>query len=261
MGVVCAVTLLVFGSVTNARGQTAPVPSASPGPSVSPTPTASVPLLSARAVLDRAMQAFSAAGSVHITLDDTYVVKRWGSAQSLGSITLVYHHFPARLAAHFQNTLDHPSGHQVVQSADLVQVGKRTAYRSDTMQWQCLMQKPLGRPYLRIFALDGAVKKMALIGADSVNGIPAWHLRGEVPRSGSWASIFENLPPIQEDIYVAQSDSTLLRTVERFTGDLPSNVILDPGIHGPAVVTVESTVDYGLYGVPERVSLPRQCHT
>jgi hypothetical protein len=260
MGVVCAVTLLALGSVTTAKGQTTPTPTPIPGSGLSATPTASIPLPPPQLVLERTMQAFSAAGSVRATVESTYIVQGKGTAHSSESIGLVYHHFPARMAAHFQNTLDRPNRHRLLQSADFVQVGKRTAYRSDTMHWQCETQKPLGRAYLRTFALDGAMEKTALIGADSVNGIPAWHLRGEVPTSGSWANIFKSLPPIQEDIYVAQSDSSLLRSVERFTGELPANSILDPGIRGPAAVGVESIVDYGSYGVAVRVSLPQKCH-
>jgi hypothetical protein len=255
VSVVAAFTIavLVLLPVTLAHGQTTPPP---PNPILSPS---AISLPPAQTLLTGMLSKFTSVGTVQVNFDNLYSSAKQGSVHDTGWTRLEYRHFPASLENYDDQVLTRPSGSHLHTWNSYVQVGARGAFRPNDKAWQCTSAKPFKQSSLRVFLFDGTVKNASTIAGETVNGTAAWHVRVEITKSVSWGDSFPGLPPVIEDMYISQSDGTILRILEHFTGYMPSASIAT-GIKGPAVVSVTSIVEFGAYGTPMQVALPAKCN-
>ncbi len=250
LSVSLAVGLLLLTALSPVSGQTPPG-----SPTSTPTP------LSAQQLLDQMTAAFIAKGTVHLA--DTYTLRvrpRGAREDDTDTADLDYHQLPAssqfELHTKFQKTRN---GGVRTGTWESVVVANHSASRENGKAWSCSSVEPLGQKYLTDLTTDGPVRNPVLVGTDTIAGMPVWHVRVNVPKSYSWSWVSKHFPAITEDLYIAQADSTLVRTTEIFTARWGKNSTFFGGLKGPAKVAVHLVTEYSNYGKPVTIALPPAC--
>jgi hypothetical protein len=247
-----------FGDPTSAPVPLLPAPTATASPT--PVTTILVGAPSGHDLLARATALLLEQGTAHLTFDDEFaVVGLTGGGRNSGTADLDFRRFPAATRSHYDSTWTVPDLGDASSHGDFVQVGGRGAFRENRGKWNCESSTSLGRSDVIGWVVDGALTTPVNVGSDTIDGTPVWHVQARLPKSYSWSSAFAPLPTLTVDLYISQADGGFVRERESFTAKLRKHYFVALNVEGPAMVKVVSIADFGPYGQPMTIQLPKHC--
>jgi hypothetical protein len=247
-----------LGDPTSAPVPLLPAPTAT----ASPTPVTTIPAgaPSGHDLLARATALLLHQGTAHLTFDNEFAVAGLaGGGRNNGTADLDFRRFPAAARSHNDSTWTVPDLGDASSHGDFVQVGGRNAYRENRRKWNCDSTKSLGRSDVIGWVVDGTLTTPVNVGSDTIDGTPVWHVQAQLPKSYSWSSSFAPLQTLTVDLYISQADGGFVRERESFTAKLRTHYLVALNVEGPATVNVVSIADFGPYGQPMTIRLPKHC--
>lgn len=239
-----AVVFASWGSSNTAVGQAVPTdtPTSTPAPTPTQTPTASpVSVPAVTLVVSAAKAGLRQAGSARVLIVGTLTesTARTGtvkiSLSGRSDVSSRQHHI------HTTSTTTQRSG-GAPERDETIDVGRWTADRSDNGPWSCQHAATLNKKLYDLAQLVTPLKSPWTIAADTVGGVPVWHVHARYDDT-------INAESGHADYYFSQSDDTLLQ----------GSVMLKLAEQGAPAISLSFKFTLSHFGERVKVKVPSAC--